>query len=222
MNLYIRFIFKHSKIGFVAEEKISPYKIVIASVLYSMMVILIGYFLPEIEAYAAVIAALSAGVYAGYCFRSKAGMANGFLAGLIGGIATGVMSVSMKSIAGIPISISVAGVFQPIISSISPSPSLVSATALVVIGIFFGTLGGLVGSIRHLRPMFLLVTMFSLFIILGAIDNAAWNVNTPDWTWEMSFLHVLHNRLDIAVAAVFAVFVTIMTYVMDMFRRYER
>lgn len=203
------------------DQNIDFTKVAYAAVIYSIFVILIGFFVPELEPYAAIIAALSAGVYAGYGSKTVPGMANGFLAGIIGGVVTGVASVSMKSIAGIPISVSVASFLYPVLSSISPSTQLFSATALVVIGFFFGTFGGLLGSIRLLRPLFLFGTMFFLFILLGAVDNAAWNILTPNWTWVDSFEHVLHNEIDIAVALVFAFVVTILTYVMNLFKKRE-
>jgi hypothetical protein len=203
------------------EDRINFTKIIYAALIYSISVIIIGYFVPELEPYAAIIAALGAGVYAGYSSKTMTGTANGFLAGLIGGIVTGVASISVKSIAGIPISVSVASFLQPVISSITPSSQLFSATALVVIGLFFGTVGGFLGSIRFLRPLFLFSTMFLLFILLGAVDNAAWNLSTPGWTWMDSFSHVFHNEIDIAVAVVFAFVVTIITYVMNLFKKRE-
>ena len=202
-------------------EGISFTKIAYAAVIYSIAVILIGFFVPELEPYAAIIAVLGAGIYAGYGSRTMSGMANGFLAGLIGGLVTGVVSMSMSDIAGIPISISIAEFIRPAISSIAPSPIFISATILVVIGLLFGTIGGFLGSIRFLKPLLLFSTMFLLFILLGAIDNAAWNILTPGWTWKDSFSHVFHNEIDIVVAVIFAFIVTILTYVMNLFKKRE-
>jgi hypothetical protein len=198
------------------SEKIGFRKIVYAAIMYMVWSILIGYFILDLAPYAAMLAALGAGIYAGYKNHPLIGMANGFLAGLIGGIVTGVISIYTPNIAGIPISVSVASFLTPIFSSISPSSYLFPTTALTVIGLFFGLIGGLIGSIKKLRGVFLFITMFLLFIILGAVDNAAWNILKPGWTWNMSFSHVLTNEIDLFVAVVFAFFVTILTYLMNL------
>jgi len=87
------------------NEKMNFTKIVYASIIYGVWVILIGYFVEEIAPYAAIIAALGAGIYVGLNTNALTWMANGFLAGLVGGIATGAISIYTKNIAGIPISV---------------------------------------------------------------------------------------------------------------------
>lgn len=196
-------------------------KIFYASVIYGVWVILIGYFVEDLAPYAAIIAALAAGIYVGQKTSPITGMASGFLAGLIGGIATGFLSISVNNIAGVPISVSVTNYISPVITSIAPSASFFSFTALTVIGIFFGLIGGFLGSIRLLRPVFLFFSMFLIFIFLGAVDNAAWNILTPNWTWVDSFFHVLNNEVDIWVAVVFSFIVTILTYLMNLHKRDE-
>lgn len=197
-------------------------KIFYGAVLYSILVILIGYFVPELEPYAAIIAGLGVGVYAGYGSDAVHGMANGLLAGLLGGIASGIVSSSVKDVFGIPISVSITGYLSPLISSITPSSYLFSATILIVIGFLFGLVGGFLGTIRILKPVFLFALMFFLFILLGAVDNAAWNIQTPNWTWMDSFEHVFHNEIDIIVAVIFAGFVTFLTYAMNLFKKDEK
>jgi hypothetical protein len=196
-------------------------KIFYASVIYGIWVIFIGYFVEELVPYAAIIAALGAGIYVGQKTKPVIGMASGFLAGLIGGVATGFLSISVQNVAGIPISVSVANYISPVLTSIAPSASLFSLTALTVIGLFFGLVGGLLGSIRQLRPVFLFSAMFLIFILLGAVDNAAWNILTPNWTWNMSFSHVLTNEVDIWVAVVFSLVVTVLNYLMNLHKRDE-
>jgi hypothetical protein len=189
--------------------------------LYGAWVILIGYFVEDLAPYAAIIAALAAGIYVGQKTHPLTGMASGFLAGLIGGVATGILSISVPNVAGVPISVSVTNYVSPVITSIAPSASLFSFTALTMIGLFFGLVGGLLGSIRQLRPVFLFFSMFLIFIFLGAVDNAAWNINTPNWTWVMSFSHVLTNEVDIWVALAFSLIVTVLTYLMNLHKRDE-
>jgi hypothetical protein len=198
------------------NEKMDFTKIFYAAIIYGFWVILIGYFVEELAPYAAIIAALGAGIYVGQKTKPITGMASGFIAGLIGGVATGILSISLPNVAGVPISVSVTNYISPVITSIAPSASLFSLTALTVIGLFFGLVGGLLGSLRQLRPVFLFFAMFLIFIFLGAIDNAAWNILTPNWTWEMSFSHVLTNEVDLWVAVVFSFIVTILTYLMNL------
>jgi hypothetical protein len=200
------------------DDGMNFFKIAYAAVLYSVSVILIGFFVPELESYAAIIAALGAGVYAGYGCAKTAGTANGFVAGLIGGLITGAASLNMSSIAGIPLSVSVTDFIAPAFSAFSFSPEVFSFASLAIIGMLFGSIGGFFGSIRHLKPVFLFVTMFLLFILLGAVDNAAWNIATPGWTWNMSFSHVLTNQVDTVVAVVFAFIITIVTYLLRLFK----
>lgn len=197
-------------------------KIIYGAVLYSVLVILIGFFVTDLEPYAAIIAATAMGVYAGYRLDMINGIASGLLTGLIGGIIAGIVSSSTKEIAGIPISISITNYLAPVIESITPSSYLFSATVLIVIGLVFGAFGGFMGSIKFLRPVFLFATMFFLLILLGAVDNAAWNIQTPNWTWMDSFSHVFQNEIDIAVAVVFAVVITVLTYVMNIFKKDEK
>jgi len=203
------------------NEKMNFTKIVYASIIYGVWVILIGYFVEEIAPYAAIIAALGAGIYVGLNTNALTWMANGFLAGLVGGIATGAISIYTKNIAGIPISVSITSHISPLITSITPSASLFSLTALAIIGLFFGLIGGLLGSIKQLRGVFLFLTMFLIFILLGAVDNAAWNILTPNWTWNMSFSHVLTNEIDLLVAVIFSIFLTILSYAMNLFKKDE-
>jgi hypothetical protein len=56
---------------------------------------------------------------------------------------------------------------------------------------------------------------------LGAVDNAAWNILKPGWTWNMSFSHVLTNQIDLLVAVIFSLIVTILTYVMGLLKEKE-
>ena len=200
------------------DDRLSFTKILYAAALYSVWVILIGYFVPELESYAAIIAALGAGVYAGYGCSRNVGMANGFIAGLIGGLVTGFASLNISSIAGIPLSVSVADFIAPALSAFSFSPEVFSFASLTIIGMLFGSIGGFFGSIKHLKPVYLFATMFLLFILLGAVDNAAWNIQTPGWTWNMSFSHVLTNYVDVVVAVAFALIVTIVTYLLRLFK----
>jgi hypothetical protein len=189
-------------------------KITIAAVIFMICSVLIGFFVSALAPYAAILAALAAGIYAGKNSKAIDGTANGFLAGLIGGIMTSTISLYFPNIAGIPISVSIADFFVPMFTSFG---HYFSAISLAVIGIFFGTLGGAMGSIKKLRGIFLFLTLFILFIFYGAIDNMVWNWGRYDWTWDMSVSHVLTNRIDLFVAFVFAIAVTILSYILKVY-----
>jgi len=191
-------------------------KIVIAAIIFMIWSVLIGFFVSALAPYAAILAALVAGIYAGRNTNAIDATANGFLAGLIGGIMTGATSLYFPNIGGIPISVSIADFFVPMLSFVSFGHYF-SAIGLAVIGIFFGALGGAMGSIKKLRGIFLFFTLFILFIFYGAIDNAVWNWGRYDWTWNMSVSHVLTNRIDLFVAFVFSIAVTILSYILKVY-----
>jgi len=200
------------------NEGMSFKKIIYAAVIYGIWAILIGYFILDLAPYAAIVAALAAGIYAGHKTKPYTGMVNGFMAGLIGGIMIGIISIYVPNIAGVPISVSVTSFLAPLVSSVSPTSSLFSTTALTIIGLLFGAIGGLMGALKQLRGVFLFLTLFILFILFGAVDNAAWNILEPGWTWNMSFSHVLTNKIDLFVAVVFSIIVTILAYLMNLFK----
>jgi hypothetical protein len=189
-------------------------KITIAAIIFMIWSVLIGFFISALAPYAAILAALVAGIYAGKNSKAIDGTANGFLAGLIGGIMTGAISLYFPNIGGIPISVSIADFFTPMFSSFG---YYFSAMGLAVIGILFGALGGAMGSIKKLRGIFLFLTLFVLFIFYGAIDNMIWNWGRYDWTWNMSVSHVLTNEIDLFVAFMFAIAVTILSYILKVY-----
>ena len=193
------------------------FKIFYGSIIYGIWAILLGFFVLDLAPYAAILSALGAGIYVGRKSRPTVATASGLLSGLMGGVLTGIISIYIPNIGGIPLSVSITNFLSPIISSINPSSFLFPVTTLALIGLFFGGLGGLLGSIEKLRGIFLFITLFFLFIIYGAIDNAAWNILKPNWTWYMSFQHVLTNETDILVAVIYSGFVTVLAYVMKIF-----
>lgn len=198
--------------------KIDFIKIFYGSIIYGTWSILLGFFVLDLAPYAAIISALGAGIYVGRKCNTVTAITSGLLTGLVGGILTGILSMNINNIAGIPLSITVANFLSPIVSSISPSSILFPTTALALIGLVFGGIGGLLGSIEKLRGIFLFLALFFLFIIYGAVDNAAWNLFKPGWTWNMSFSHVLTNQIDLFVAIVYSLGVTILIYIMNLFK----
>jgi len=199
-------------------ESISFFRIITGAILYIFWAFLIGYFIKDLAPYAAVLAAFAAGIYASHKSRIHTGTANGIIAGLIGGIVGGILSNYTPSIAGIPLSVSVSSFLVPIVESVSNLIPSISIASLTVIGLVFGGLGGLMGSIKKLRGFFLFITLFLLFIFYGAVDNMAWNWEKADWTWNMSFSHVLTNQIDLLVAVAFAVIVTVLAHALNLFK----
>ncbi len=200
------------------EENINFFRIIVGAIIYIFWAFLIGYFVNELAPYAAMLAALGAGIYASHKSKVYSGTINGFFAGLIGGILGGIISSYIPTIGGIPLSVSVASFLIPVINSVSLTTSLFSLVTLSIVGLIFGTFGGFIGSIKKLRGFFLFATMFLLFIFYGAIDNMVWNWGKPGWTWNMSFSHVLTNQIDLFVAIVFAAIITILAYILNLFK----
>jgi len=200
------------------SEKIDFFRITIGVAIYIFWSFLIGYFIADLTPYAAIIAAIAAGIYTGYKSDPFTGTINGVFTGAAGGIAGGFLSMYIPSIYGIPLSVPIANFLVPVIQTVSVATSIFSIISLFTVGIIFGGLGGFLGSIKKLRGVILLITLFLLFIFYGAVDNAAWNIEKPGWTWNMSFSHVLTNRIDLLVAVVFAIFVTILTYILGLFK----
>jgi len=198
------------------EEKVSLFKIIVGATIYIFWAFLIGYFVADLATYAAIMAAFGAGIYAGHKSKSHTGTINGLLAGFIGGIVGGILSIYVPSIAGIPLSVSIASFMIPIVEVVSITTSIFSIMSLIIVGLIFGGLGGLLGSIKQLKGIFLFVILFLLFILYGAIDNAAWMWSKPGWTWNMSFSHVLTNEIDLYVAAIFAFVITILAYLLNL------
>jgi hypothetical protein len=184
-------------------------KIIFASLIYIIWAVLINYFVPLIAIWAAIIAALAAGIYVGYGSKASDALTGGVIAGLIGGLTTGVVSIYIPSFYGIPTSVSISG-FSPVIQLIETTLPFFSASLLAIVGLVFGGIGGLLGSNKKLKSVFLFLILFTLFIFYGAIDNMVWNWGRIDWTWNMSISHVLTNRIDLFVAVIFAIFVTIL------------
>jgi len=184
-------------------------KIAYASIIYAIWSVLIGYLVPLIETWAAILAALVAGVYIGYGSKAFEGVSGGVIAGLIGGVVSGAIILRMPSFAGIPLRVSTS-YLTPALGLIETTAPWLSNVVLAATGIVFGGIGGLIGSRQKLGKVFLFLTLFVLFIFYGAIDNMVWNWGRTDWTWNMSISHVLTNRIDLFVAVVFAIFVTIM------------
>ncbi|MEM5778756.1 MAG: DUF5518 domain-containing protein [Candidatus Aenigmatarchaeota archaeon] len=187
-------------------------KVVFASLIYIFWSVLIGFFVPVLSTWSSILAALAAGIYAGY--KSKEGFFNGLLAGLIGGIIGGVLISFIPNFYGIPLRVSKSEILQPVLQLIEFSFPWVLNLDLIITGIIFGGIGGFIGSKEKLKFVFIFLTLFILYIFYGAIDNMVWNWGRSDWSWNMSISHVLTNRIDLFVAVVFAAFTTILAYIL--------
>ncbi len=190
-------------------------KIISGSIIYMIWSVLIGYFISYLMSWAVIISAIVAGIYAGYKSKSQEAIINGFLAGLFGGMVLGIVSLYVTDIYGIPLSVSVANFLLPIINIFSSTISWFSIPSLSIVGSIFGAVGGLMGSITKLRKIFLFLTLFSLFLFYAALDNLAWWWGRAPWNWSISI--VLTHWIDISVAFVFALFVTILAHIFKIY-----
>ncbi len=168
--------------------------------------------------YSTIIAGLAAGIYVGYGKKILDGLKYGTITGLIGGILCGItvsyFSSYIHEISGIQTEVYVGDWFTSMIGNI-PILQYSMLVYLSLVGLIFGGLGGMIGSIKMSRGILLFLTLFILFILYGAVDNMAWNWGRADWPWYMSFQHVLTNEIDLFVAVVFALIVTILYYILE-------
>jgi hypothetical protein len=188
-------------------------KIILGALIYTVWSVLIGYFVPSIGGWATIIAALTAGIYAGFRAKPENAFHNGLAAGLLGGIAGAIIINLYSSIAGIPLIVYPNEFLAPVFQFIEESFPWVTELTLIVIGAILGGMGAILGSKKKLGKVFLFFLLFLLFIFYGAIDNVAWNWGRTDWTWNMSISHVLTNQIDLFVAVVFAAVTTLLALV---------
>ena len=191
------------------------HKVVIGALIYMFWSVLIGYLIVQLVSWAVIIAALVAGIYAGFKVKTRNGVFNGLVAGLFGGIALGVVSLYVPTLYGIPLSVSIADFLNPIADIASAIP-FVTVPVLASIGAFFGTIGGLLGSITQLRKIFLFLVLFTLFMFYLALDNLAWYVGRASWEWSLS--HVLTHWVDITVSLGFAMFVVMLAHILKLYQ----
>jgi len=189
-------------------------KIVIGAIIYMVWAVLIGYLVIYLLTWAIIIAALVAGIYAGFGAKTHKGIANGFMAGLFGGIILGTASIYTPTVYGIPLSVSIANFLTPMIN-ITSTISWLSIPTLAVIGSIFGAMGGLLGSVTKLRKIFLFLTLFTLFLFYLALDNVAWYWQRYPWNWSIS--HVLTHWVDITVSLIFASVVVVLAHVLKIY-----
>ena len=190
-------------------------KIVFASLLYVIWSVLIGYFIPILASWAAIISALAAGIYVGRKDKAHTALISGFLAGLIGGMVHGVITTYTTSISGIPLEVSMAAWLTPLLSVIKIPIQYFAFPALAIVGLIFGTIGGLVGSREKMKRVIMFLTMFTLFLFYAALDNVAWWWGRREIQWSVSV--VLTHYIDISMALIFAFIVTILAYVLKLY-----
>ncbi len=184
-------------------------KVILGAIIFVTWFALVAYFLPIIASLSALIAALVTGVYVGRGKKTHDAINKGAMAGLMGGVLNGILGIYVNSVAGIPLTVPTIEFILPYVVS---TTLLYSPLALAIIGVVYGAIGGFLGSIKHLKFVFLFFTLIGLFLLYGAIDNVVWNWGTPGWTWNMSVTHVLTNNIDISVAIGFALFITVAAY----------
>jgi hypothetical protein len=190
-------------------------KIIFASLIYAIWSVLIGYLVPPLAIWASVIAAVVAGIYVGRKNSVSNAILSGALAGLIGGIVYSFVTVYTTSLYGIPLDVPTAGWLTPLLEPFKSYYAYFAIPTLSLIGLFFGSIGGLFGSIAKLRKIFLFLTLFTLFIFYAALDNVAWWWGRADVKWSMSV--VLTHWIDIYMAFAFALFVTVLAYCLKIY-----
>lgn len=188
-------------------------KVFFGALIYMFWSVLIGYLVAPLLPWAIVIAALVAGIYAGLKIGFRDAMKNGFVAGLVGGITLGVISLYTPTVYGIPLSVSIVGFLSPLGVSTVP---LISIPVMAAVGCLFGAAGGLLGSITHLRKIFLFLVLFTLFMFYLALDNVAWYLGRATWEWSLS--HVLTHWIDISVSLAFAFAVVALADVLKLYQ----
>ena len=191
-------------------------KIILASLIYVIWAVLIGYLVPILSIWAVLISATVAGIYAGRKNSPPYALINGSLAGLIGGIIYGIVTLYTTSIAGIPLEVSIASWLVPFLNMFNISSQYFALPALSLICLLFGLIGGLIGSIAKLRKIFLFLVLFTLFIFYAALDNVAWWWGRAEVRSSMSV--VLTHLIDLSVAFVFAVVITILAHILKIYK----
>ena len=188
--------------------KISFEKIIYAATIFMIWSVLIGYFVTYLIPWAVIIAALAAGIYVGFRNVKHIGITSGFIAGLLGGTFLGIVSIYTPTIAGIPLSVSIASFLIPIIIIVTTAVPWFVIPSLAIVGSIFGAIGGLIGSIGKLKNAFLFFILFTLFLFYAALDNLAWWWGRAEWNWTISV--VLTHWIDISIALVFAFSITVL------------
>jgi len=190
-------------------------KIVLASLMYVIWSVLIGYLIPPLSIWASVIAAVVVGIYVGRKNSVSEAVVSGALAGLIGGIIHSIVSVYITSIYGIPMDVSTSTWITAILETVKIPSAYLIIPSLSLIGLLFGSIGGLFGSIAKLKKIFLFLTLFTLFVFYAALDNVAWWWGRADVRWSVSV--VLTHWIDLSVAFVFAFIVTILVHFLKIY-----
>lgn len=122
-------------------------KILIGSLVYIVLAILIGYFVPDFAIYAAAVAALLAGIYiAGLGPSPIKGAFYGLLVGLIGGIIAGIIAMYLPSIGGVSLAIPMGGWLNSMLAGMVASAApWIAVPSMAIIGMIFGLIGGYIG-----------------------------------------------------------------------------
>ena len=111
---------------------------------------------------------------------------------------------------------SIASWLVPFLNMFNISSQYFALPALSLIGLLFGLIGGLIGSIAKLRKIFLFLVLFTLFIFYAALDNVAWWWGRAEVRSSMSV--VLTHWIDLSVAFVFAVVITILAHILKIYK----
>lgn len=118
-------------------------KLAIASLIYIVVALLIGYLLVDFAIYAAAIGALIAGIYIGRGYTPFKGLLNGLVAGLVGGIIGGIVSGLVPDL-GVPMGGWLNSMLVGLLGQLTANPWF-ALPSMALVGIVFGAIGGFVG-----------------------------------------------------------------------------
>ena len=119
-------------------------KLAIASLIYIIVALLIGFLLADFVIYAAAIGALIAGIYIGRGYTTFKGMLNGLIAGVVGGIVGGIVGGFVPDL-GVPMGGWLNTMLVGVLGPLTENPWF-ALPSMALVGIVLGAIGGIIGA----------------------------------------------------------------------------